>query len=635
MKEQNALPTKGTKRSVRISPGVAACLKCLITVWAFSGESLSLMLSGYSMDVPGVKYLFTVLDFLDGWGIENLFMALGLGTVFYLVRDRQKNPGVSVLSFFFAVCTVFGISYAKTDSWDCIFLFKMQFLLAVFVMLGYYFAYKNCILFVAYVFEKKKQWLRREPSNRLEVFLFKEHTFWGPFLVIFVLGLPWLIAFFPGTLQWDAHAQLWMYLGVVEKTGHHPVAMTELMGSCISLGRFLFGSDSIGLFLYTFPQFLIQTFTFSYACYVLRRIGAPILFSWCALILWSVYPFFPIWGYTMVKDTPYYIFILLMVVTLQDMFYQRDMTIKKWQILLFLISIIGIALTRNDGRYIIYITIAVALLGYRKYWKIWVAGFGVCFLTVFAVEGIYMKVNDIASGPTGEMLSIPLQQTARYLREHYEEITEEEARVLQEGFMVELNSVGNMYNPIISDPVKENFVKCPDSDYLKSYFTVWLGQFIKHPDTYIQAFLNHVYGYFYPNLHGYGGYLAIFYIGNAEQWHDGYLDIEYVIQNNNLRKLLENTLYLMEKTPIISMFLSAGLHTFLLLGEFTYLWCKRRKKEIAVLVPAFVVLLICMASPVNAYLRYVMPIMVTLPVNVAWCYALGHREATEAIRIAA
>lgn len=626
MKEQNALPTIGTKRLVKISPGLAVCLKCLITVWALSGESLSLMLSGYSMDVPGVKYIFTVLDSLDGWGIENLFMALGLGTVFYLVRDRQKNPGVTVLSLFFAICTVFGISYAKTDSWDCIFLFKTQFLLALFVMLGYYFAYKNCILFVAYMFEQKKEWLRRETKGKLEDFLFEKRPFGGALLGYFVLGLPWLISFFPGTLQWDAHAQLWMDLGVVEKTGHFPVAMTEYMGACMNLGRILLHSDTAGLFFYTGTQFTLQIVVFSYANYVLCKLKAPVILRWFSVIYWGVFPYFPIWGYTMVKDTMYYIFVMLWVVAFIDILSKDKERTAWWQWAVFVVSALGIVFSRNDGRYVVVLSILAWAIIYRKYWKLYLISISLCLVAIFLVDEVYMPAMGIAEGAKGEMLSIPLQQTARYLREHLEDVTPEEAEVLQRGFTIDLEQIANVYNPVISDSVKGSFVKHPDGAYLKAYFKVWFQQLLKHPDTYVQAFLNQVYGYFYPNVHNYGDYLGVFYIGNGDKWHDGTLDIEYVIENNWGRRILEEALHVAEKTPVIGLLLSAGLHVYLLLGQCTFLFVKRKRKDMAIFIPEICVLLICIASPVNAYLRYLMPVMVLLPVTAAWCFGFTDYE---------
>lgn len=613
---------------------ILAFIKCFITLWAFSGASLSLILSGYVMNVPVAKYFFTLFDSLDGWGLNTLFMALGLGTVYYLVRARQKSSWVSGISFFFAICTVFGISYSKTDSWNCIFLFKVQFFLALLVMLGYYFAYKNCILFVGWILERRKDWFRQEPKNKTEDFLFRMHPFLGPLLFILVLALPWLIFFFPGTLQWDAHAQLWVFFGApsaVGNAGQHPVILTQIMGGCVWFGRQLFHSDTIGFFFYTIIQFMTQSLTFAYAGFILRKLKAPVLFSWGALFYWTVYPFFPIWGYTMAKDSPFYIFILLHIVVLMDIIVCNEKTYPKWrQTGLFLLSIAGVSLSRNDGQYVILATLFCALILYRKHWKTHVAGIAFCLLLAFAVNSIYMPLHHIdRGGNTGDMLSIPLQQTARYLREHFDELTEEESAVLQECFAVELDEAARLYNPICADPVKANLRPHLASSCLKSYFKIWFQQFLKHPSTYIQAFLNQNYGYFYPNQHDYlYGYLdltAVLFLGNSEQRYDDYVDIAFAIPDNSGREILRHIFYMVEKMPLFGMLKSAGVHIYILLGECIYLLAKKRRREILFLIPGLFVLLLRLFSPV-ACVRYILPILAALPVTAAWCYFATHKE---------
>lgn len=615
---------------------ISVLLKSFITLYAFSGDSLSLMLTGYSMDVPVVKYLFTVLSFLDGWGVETLFMATGLTVVYYLVRDRQKAPWVSGLSSFFAVCTVFGISYLKTDSWNCIFLFRLQFLLAVFVGIGYYFAYKNCILFIGYLFEMKKNLLRKDPVNKIERLLFEEHPFAGPLLFVLILALPWLISFFPGTLQWDAHAQLMAYFGATlarQNAGSHPVILTEIMGGCICLGRRLFHSDSIGLFFYTGMQFMAQSLTFAYASLVLRKLRVPVLFSWGALLYWCVFPLFPIWGYTMVKDSPFYIFVLLLIVVMVDIVCCGDAG-KKWcRPAVFLVSVAGVVLSRNEGRYVVLVTLAAALLLYRKHWKTFLAGTVLCFLIVLLVDRVYMPVNGIQKGNRADMLSIPLQQTARYLRDHFDEVTEEEAAILQEGFTEDLTVIAAAYSPVCSDPVKVHFCQHPDADYIKSYFKVWRGQFVKHPDTYVQAFINHTYGYFYPVRHGHlhntSNSTGVFFLGNSDHRHDEYVDLDFGISDNTGRQILMHFFYLMEKMPVFSMLFCPGLYTYILLGGCAYLLAKGKRREILFLIPQLLILFLRIFSPVNGSMRYMLAIMVTLPVMAAWCYAAAHGEDLE------
>lgn len=222
------------------------------------------------------------------------------------------------------------------------------------------------------------------------------------------------------------------------------------------------------------------------------------------------------------------------------------------------------------------------------------------------------------------MLSIPLQQTARYLRDHFDEVTEDEARTLQRGFTVSLSQVATSYNPVLSDPVKASFIAHPDVEYLKEYFIVWYHQMLKHPYTYIQAFLNQTYGYFYPNKHNWGEkYFAAFDIVGTEHLQTDYIDLRFVVKANSIRHILENAVYLIEKTPILGLLLSAGMYVYILIGESIYLLSKKKWRELIILLPGFAILLICLLSPVNGYLRYLLPIIATMPITIGWCYVAG------------
>ena len=119
-------------------------------------------------------------------------------------------------------------------------------------------------------------------------------------------------------------------------------------------------------------------------------------------------------------------------------------------------------------------------------------------ISFYGVNTVYAEKKGITEGEIGEALSIPIQQTARYLREHMAEVTPEERSILEEVFLVSPEELVELYNPEVSDPVKAEFVGQPTEEQLKNYFRVWLQQLKKHPDTYIQAFLNHTYGYCYP-----------------------------------------------------------------------------------------------------------------------------------------
>lgn len=594
-------------------------VKTLITAWAVSGGGLSLITSGYISEVPVAKYVFTLLNDFDGWGIETIFLVMGIGCVYYLLRDRQKAPWISGFSLFLALCTVVGMSYEQTGNWDCLFLYGVQSAAAVFVCCGYYFAYKHGILLIIYFIEKKQEIFYCQPKSWLERLLFEKHTFLGPLLIFLLFYLPWVIAFFPGALQCDAWFQLRTCIGELELTGHHPVLTTKLMGLCLHLGRRFFHSDTIGVFLYTGPQFVMQCLVFAYSCHCTRKWKIPVCINWVMLLFWGgLFPFFPMWGYTMVKDTSYYLFLTLMMFSLSDLFYRGS---RKWfsvSGILVLVGCMGVTLTRNEGQYLVVVTLLVCLLVCRKYWKILLGGVAACCLAMVLEYG-YMQYNAIPRGPAGEMLSLPLLQTARYLREHPDDVTEEELQILEGLFTLDIHTIVDNYDPLISDSVKNYFLQYPSKEDMAAYFKVWMHQLCRHPDTYVQAFLHHVYGYFYPNVHVFQNYKVHFGILDAESCDGNNLDIRFAITNNHMRQFLENALNLWEKIPGVGMLLSPGLYVYILLGECVYL-AANKKKELVLMVPGLCIVVFCILSPVNAYIRYIMPVMALMPLTLACCW---------------
>jgi hypothetical protein len=610
----------------------AFILKCLLSVWVLSCDSLSLLLNGYAADIPILKYMLTVFESMDGWGMEAVFMFIALSLVFYKVRDRQKNPAVSGLSALFSIFTITGISLSKTGNMDCIFLFGTQFMLAVVVWLGYYYVYKNCILFCIYILESNKQLFSSEPHTKFGKKILNSHPVAGPLVFMLLTEIVWIIAFFPGTIQPDAYIQLLMKCGEYEMTGHYPVISTELIGLCIDAGRYLFGSDSAGVFIYTLPQYVIQCLVFTYTLYLMYRMKSPVLLRGAALLAYSVAPLFPIWGITVVKDTYYYIFFTLMICSLIDLLTEKSEKRNIRARVLLIVACAFMPLFRNDGKYVVVLSMLFALIFMKKYRRNVLAGMAACIFVVLMVEKVYMPANDIKAGPIRESLSIPLQQTARYISEHPDDITQEEQKILQSVFDVDIYELPEMYNPGLSDSVKALFVYEPDLNALKNYFKVWFNQLLRHPDTYIQAFLNQTYAYIYPDAHELKSETYFFYIVYGEALHDGNFDVDFGIQNSTFRNMLRHYGYLFEKLPVLSMFTSAGIYTYILLGEALYLIISRQRKKIVVLIPLFIVFLVNMAAPVNGCIRYTLPIIASTPLILAWCMKKDESQKADAER---
>ena len=79
----------------------------------------------------------------------------------------------------------------------------------------------------------------------------------------------------------------------------------------------------------------------------------------------------------------------------------------------------------------------------------------------------------ITSGSIRETLSIPFQQTARYVKYHSDDLTQEDIIVIDK--VLGYDDLAERYDPEISDPVKNKFNKYTSNGELMDYLKDWLN----------------------------------------------------------------------------------------------------------------------------------------------------------------
>lgn len=400
---------------------------------------------------------------------------------------------------------------------------------------------------------------------------------------------------------------------------------TKLMGICIEIGKGVFQSDNAGMALYTIPQTLCQMLIFAYTLWAFCRMKAPVIIRWATIIFYGVFPLFPMYAVTLAKDTGYYECMLLFVVALMQLCRERKS--PWWNKLLLWIGAVGICLFRKEGKYVIILVLLATILACRTKWKACLVGIGCCLGAALLVEGIYMPAKGIEKGGVEEMLSIPLQQTARYIREYGSELTADEKERLQTFFTEDLSVIAENYDPEISDPVKERVRLSSKDGSLQNYFEVWFEALCEHPDTYVEAYLNHTYGYFYPDRGCLDEHVKCFFgmVGN-QQWSTSFMNVHFQMEDTRLRNAIEDYVDIIAELPIVKLFFSPGAYVYGLLGCIIYLLRQRRKRELCMLLPSILVVAVCLISPANAYLRYTFPLIVLTPVNLVWCQSDGNWE---------
>lgn len=550
----------------------------------------------------------------DGWGIASAFIFLGLAVTFWTLRGSRlrKNRTLILSAAFFTICTMVGKNFENNGS-------PVHACKTLVGILGFYCLYRGALLLIFNLLDNEKI-SRRDCRGRVEKLLFEQHSFLAPLAIICISSLPILIAFFPGTMEADAYVQL-SHMRSGAWDAHYPVAASLLMDGIIRLGQMVFKHDSIAFFLYTGIQYVLQWLVFSYTLSVLGKMRTPVIIRWGTLAYFSFFSVFQMYGYTMVKDSLFYITFLLSAALIADILTGGENGRRPSLMIALCIANLLMILFRNNGLHLILFSVAMGFLLCRQHKKLYLVMLSGAILGTLINSGLG-QICGVERGSVREMLSIPLQQTARYLSEHYNEVTSEERMALEDIFETDLEEIAACYQPEIADPVKIYVVYYPEGRVLTAYLQVWWKQFLKHPDTYVRAFLNHTYGYFYPDRECFWEGIGVYGIGENWPWDQMDFAPRFVLENGWMREQIRQTHLWFSHLPLLSGLYSCGMHTFLLIGISVRLLLSQRKKDLFFLAPCMGCVLICLISPVNALIRYMLPVMVCLPLNLAWCFSV-------------
>ncbi len=538
---------------------------------------------------------------------------------FYEKGEKKNKKSITILSLCFSFFMLFGYSYLKIDSWNLVLGNGKMGGISVILFLGHFFFLQRMLGMIDTWLQTKEfpewkgtKWLGKGLS------FFEKHPFGTSFIFLLLAWLIYMIAFYPIILSPDPSFQIKMFFNEHTKyidwviprndtifmTTHHPVIHTFLLGGCIQLGRSL-GSDNLGLFIYSFLQSMALAATLSYTIAYTKKIKLKNSVRILLLFFYAFAPMFPLYAMSGVKDTYYTCFVILYTLFLLDLFLFSREKIQWKQIGVGIGIILGMTLFRNNGIYLFLLSFPF-LFFYRFFDK---KRLFVLFACSLAGYGLFTKVLipslGISEGSIREVLSIPFQQTARYVKYHEEEVTEEEKKVIDH--ILGYEDLKERYQPTIADSVKNNYNKYTTEEDLKKYFEVWWHQLIKHPDTYIQATMNNVYGYFYPNSTRW----YIYYKFDSRITQNDLVDYHYN-SLNGLRTVLTDYGVSFPYIPGLGMSCNIGICTWILFYLVATVGV-RRKEMLLVLAPTLISLLICVASPVNCYFRYAMPYVFMIP----------------------
>lgn len=571
-----------------------------------------------------------------GFDIYNLYegetrdlLKLGLiGSVlliYFIYKFYQKSTiipkkkSLKVLSLILAFFMIFGNSFMCVGSTALIFKNIGYFLLSLIMYIGYYYLF---LVLISYLFRfLDKNNFSEENNDKKDnkfVATFKKHPFLFSLCFIVICWLPYIISYYPIILSPDPSFQIRQFFGIRTKyadyailldenvvmTNHHPVTHTMLLGGCLKLGTMI-GNDNLGLFFYSIIQISVLASVLAFSIYYMQKMGLKTKYLIGVLLIYALVPMFPLYAMSGVKDVLFGAFIFLYFIFLHNLVKTKCEGYKWWNYLLIIILLILICLFRNNGIHVLILSLPFTLIIARKKWRQLLT----VMVCVFGFYGVFDKVilpyYKITPGSIREVLSVPFQQTARLAKYHGDEFTEEEIVAIDK--ILGYDDLTERYDPELADPVKNEFNKYATDEDLKEYFKVWFNDLIKHPGTYIEATMNNVYGFFYPEKTKW----YVYYKFDDRITENGF-DYHYNSLETS-RDVLSTFAVAFPYIPVVGLISNIGFNVWIILTLLTYAIYRKLYKNILILSPALILILVCMVGPANTYFRYALPFIFAMP----------------------
>ena len=550
---------------------------------------------------------------------------------------RRLGLTIHIPSALFAAMMVLGWSFSQYNAVGQVLTLQHgQLIKSLFVFWGYDLLFRYLIQFVYLKFALGFPRLSAFRPKKPKVLLWYEKKLVSkPFhtvaLTLLILYLPLMIVSYPGLITSDTVGQTiigFPELVQSEETGnagqlikpgshlnnHHPVAHTMLLHCCLVAGNKILHSWNAGYYLYSVLQELafICVIAFLIREYIQKN-GVSTWYAVCVLIYVFASPLIHNYVIQNTKDVFYALFLLLTI----HFWYHMIKDGGRRNLFLLLVSATGTVIFRNEGQYVLMLAAAGSVCLNRTVRK----QFAIVLLYLLAFSVGYFHLLfpalGITPGSRREMLSIPFQQTARYIVEHGDQVTYEEREAIDA--VLDYWQISEAYDPNTADPVKDLY-RDPEvtSKALIRYLICWIKMGIKQPKTYLSAFLNNKYEYFYPD-HGHLWPVDYKRTGFLFAWITELSEAVGIAPSqpallNGLRNYADDTQTWLSEFSPLSVFMITSLYPSFVILLLCYSIRKRDRIMISMTLIPFIVLLVCLTGPTNGnYSRYTFPLALIWP----------------------
>lgn len=482
-------------------------------------------------------------------------------------------------------------------------------------------------------FDKQFSFKNNEKTFKLSV-VFERYPFMFSFgLLMFFWSLVALSAY-PGVFMGDSMDQVMQYYGYFNMKAGHPVASTIITGWFVRLGN-LISTGSFGIFLFTLFQVMIFSLIFAYSLSWIFKITKNRKYTLMLLIIVMILPSINGVIILTTKDILFSAFFLMFTLQLALLLMGENKYIND---LLYMASVLGMMLFRYNTKYFLFLSLIVYLCIFilnKKVRKTYFKIIGITVLTLFLGNMIngYLVNTYVIEQPQPnrrEILSLPFQQTARFINYHENELTQNDKKIINN--VLDYDKIKENYNPRLADPVKRTHDEEATRDEMLAYFKLWWKLIKLHPVTAIEATMaNHSTllnidksknQYYENGVRMDHDYLAERY----EQAYDelGLTDKSISLKLNQVRMTIYRVI---DRLPFLSQLNNYGFHLFLIFVFLGYSIRNKNVKLLSLLLPIIFLVMTLVAGPVtDGYLRYLLPIIVVTPVAMTFTVISKRQE---------
>ena len=618
----------GAALLVLLSILIAVSLTCTMSIqpWFAGDESLA----GY-----GGLYRFFVYclrSFRVELGVSSC-LALGAGFLLYTVcrlrPTARERVTAGVFGALFSFMQVLGRSYAENQNWNAVFGTRFTLFRALVIFLGQSLL-AACLAFLAFRLADKagEQSLSPAPFS------------WKRLLtaagLIALCWLPYYLLFFPGLNNPDTSMQIawalryptdWLKYSPVRgegvyATNHHPYFTTLLFGLFARFGLAL-GDISCGVAAYNLLQLLATALAMAGAWFYLRHLGLPEKALRGGLIFTALFPLFPLYAITMLKDSLFSLACLTLTVLLFELARTKGRCLKRNRFCALLFgSALLVMFSKNQGVYFI-VLIGLACLVYKGVR----ARAAVCLLLPAALfqivwTGVLLPMWNVAPGGKQEALGLLFQQTARCVLTYPDDVRPEEEDAIRA--ILDYDRFDVLYDPMQSDNIKFTFNQDATDEEMSAYYRVWLQMFRRHPDAYVQALISNVYAGFYLQ---HETPLSYTHYDNREVMAYPELCVPLPARLERLEPAIRAALRAVQHLPGVGLLFSVGFFPWVILFLFLDALRRRRYDLLLPLLPCILSIAVLLVSPVSGSYRYAMPLTYAIPFLLGGCLLLPAQGA--------